>query len=501
MRLRGFLEELKDERELNVTDEQVSWDLEAGSLAALNVELDGPAIQFANITDFPGMSLVSGLYASPTDLYPKRRKAWIRANLAMGQDRNMSFEELQDFWHDAYEQEGIRALQSTGGPCKEVVLTGEQVDLFAYPFPIIHEQDGGRYSSQHIIIVNDPETNRTWWTDEPLMIKDRTSVLVKLLNNAFSPLNSVYQKYVKKNLPMPFAIAYGCDSTVPLGAALSMERIGLGGHTAEPTPADIAGYLQGEPVELVKAQTSGLLVPAHAEMILEGEAYPGQTGIEGPYPDFYKIQPASQQPLFRIKTITRRKNPIIPFDVTGIKGSDSLTLRSLAHSFKIRRILNTWWWGTKIAKWVYTPVCMRLGLCIVACNALYPGFEFHFTRIVNAYSMWFDKVLLVDGALGAEELARVMQDFIQKASPVHGFHFSKDHTAAPVAAAKYALAPGETTGRMYVNATLDPTWPKELLPTRVSFETTWPKDIQEKVMSSWKKMGFINEPQHRLIAY
>lgn len=501
MRLRGFLEELKDEQELNVTKEQVNWNLEAGTLAALNVELDGPAIQFTNVNGYKGMSLVSGLYASPTDLYPKRRKAWVRANFAMGQSRDMTFEELQDFWHDAYEQEGIKALKSTGGPCKEVVLKGGDVDLFAFPFPIIHEQDGGRYGTQHVIIVTDPETGRVWWTDERFMLKDKNTLVVKMVGDDFSPLKGVYGKYVKNNRPMPFAIAIGCDSTVPLGTALSMERIGLGGHSAEPTAPDLAGYIQGEPVELVQAETSDLLVPGHAEIILEGEAYPGETGIEGPYPNFYKIEPASYQPLFRVKAITHRKNPILPFDVTGIKGSDSLTIRSLAHSFKIRRILNTWWWGTKIAKWVYCPVCMRLGLCVVACNTLYPGFEFHFSRIIQAYSRWFDKILLVDGALGAEELARVMQDFIQKASPVHAFHFSKDHTSAPVASAKYPLAPGETTGRMYVNATLDPTWPKELLPTRVSFETTWPKDIQEKVIANWEKMGFVNEPQRRLIAY
>jgi 4-hydroxy-3-polyprenylbenzoate decarboxylase len=499
VKFRPFLKYLSEEKELQEVKETVSPVLQAGALAAKNLELDGPALHFKNIEGHPGASLVSGIYASPSDLYPKRRRAWIRTYLSMERDpEEMKYEELQEHLFDAQEQGGIKPLEVSSGPCKENIQTGDQVNVTDFPFPIIHEQDGGQYGTQHVIIVEDPEKGVISWSDERFMVLSRDKLVVKMEPD--SRLYEIYQKYVKINKPMPFVIATGVDSGIPLATAVFMERVGLGGLKQEVPAPDVAGYLVGEPVELVKAETCNLKLPASAELVLEGEVVPGEAALEGPYPNFYRIEGKTEQPVFKVKAITHRNDPIIPFDVTGIKGSDSMTLRSLAHSFKIYRILNGWWWGTKIARWAYCPVSFRLGMMIVSVNALYPGFEFHFSRIIYAYSHWFDKVMLVDNSLGAEELARVMQDFIQKASPVHAFHFSKDDCAPISKAAKYPND-GKTTGRLHVNACLDPTWPPELIPTRVSFETTWPKDIQEKVIANWGKMGFVNKPKRCLINY
>lgn len=496
MKFRSFLEVLNEENEVNEVSEKVNPFLQAGALGAKNIELDGPAMHFKNLEGYPNASLVTGLYASPSDLYPKRRKAWVRTNVALERDLEGTYEDLQEHIFDALEQGGLKPLEVSSGPCKDNVILGDQVNLNDFPFPLIHEQDGGKYSSQHVIIVEDPENGVISWSDDRLMIKERNLLVVNL--DPEGRLYEIYQKYVKLNKPMPFAVAIGVDSSIPLATAVFMEKVGLGGLKREVPAADLAGYLGGEPIEMVKTKTNGLLVPSNSEMILEGVAVPGENALEGPYPNFYRVEKATWQPIFTVKAITHRNDPIIPFDVSGIKGSDTMTLRSYAHSFKIYRILNGWWWGTKIARWVYCPVSMRLGMGIIAVNALYPGFEFHFSRIVFAYSHWFDKLLLVDAALGAEELARVMQDFIQKASPVHAFHFSKDDVAAITRSAKYPND-GQRTGRMYVNACLDPTWPKEMIPTRVSFETTWPKDMQQKIMNNWSKMGFVNKPQKRLI--
>jgi 4-hydroxy-3-polyprenylbenzoate decarboxylase len=496
VKFRSFLEELTEASELLEVSAQVNPILQAGALGAKNLELDGPAMHFTKLEGYPGCSLVTGIYASPSDMYPKRRKAWIRSNIAMEREPEGKYEELQEHIFDALEQGGLKPLEVSSGPCKDNIKKDDQVNLNEFPFPIIHEQDGGKYSTQHVIIVEDPETGVISWSDDRFMIKGRNQIVVNL--DPEGRLYEIYNKYAKVNKPMPFAVAIGVDSSIPLATAVFMEKVGLGGLKREIPAADLAGYLGGEPIELVKGETCKILVPASSEIVFEGIAIPGANALEGPFPNFYRIEKASEQPVFTVNAVTHRTNPCIPFDVTGIKGSDSMTLRSLAHSFKIYRILNSWWWGTKIARWVYCPVSMRMGMCIVAVNSLYPGFEFHFSRIVFAYSHWFDKLMLVDNALGAEELARVMQDFIQKASPVHAFHFSKDDCATITRSAKYPND-GERTGRMYINACLDPTWPKDMIPTRVSFETTWPKELQEKIMDNWEGMGFVNKPQHRLI--
>ena len=62
----------------------------------------------------------------------------------------------------------------------------------------------------------------------------------------------------------------------------------------------LAGFLQGEPVELVKAKTVDLEVPANAEIVLEGTIEKGEVGLEGPFGDHTGYYTAAEPfPVFR----------------------------------------------------------------------------------------------------------------------------------------------------------------------------------------------------------
>jgi len=494
LRFRDFLKTLKEEKELVEVTEPVSWNVEVGAIGARSIELGGPALHFTNIKDYPGMSLVTGLYASYSDHYPHKKKAWYRLFRAMGRTKEFTYEGMQALFAEALDMKGIKGVEVTKGPCKEVIRRGDEVNLFELPFPKIHEVDGGRYITLATVICRDPETGYVCWSNERAMIKDRNTLVVNI--RPWSPLNEILPKYEGMRKPMPAAIALGTPSTVPIGVSIA-ER----GYYKELSPEAIAGYLDRTPIELIRAETSDLLVPADAEVIIEGEFVPGARELEGPYPGHWRLEPPSPQPVMKVTAITRRKDPIIPFDVGGIKHCDSMTLEAIGESFKVYRTLNTWWWGTRVARWVYLPIGYRMGICIVSGMTLYPGFEYHYGAIVTGCTNFCDKILLVDDSLGAEELARVMQDLIQKASPVHAFHFSKPDAHVAPYSAKYprALKTGRS-GRLIINATFDPTWPPELIPTRVSFETSFPKDIQEKVIKEWHELGFTEPAERRLIS-
>src|SRR5437763_2094834 len=80
----------------------------------------------------------------------------------------------------------------------------------------------------------------------------------------------------------------------------------------------IAGFLRGKPVELVKAETVDLEVPAHAEYILEGYVQLGELRTEGPFGDhtgFYTMQ--DDYPVFHVTCITHRKDPIYAATIVG----------------------------------------------------------------------------------------------------------------------------------------------------------------------------------------
>ena len=88
----------------------------------------------------------------------------------------------------------------------------------------------------------------------------------------FSDMGKMFHgKSVPRNQPLPFATVIGMD---PLA--------GIAACAPSPIPEDaLCGMLMGEPVELVKCETNDLLVPAHAEIVIEGEILPGIDDVRG----------------------------------------------------------------------------------------------------------------------------------------------------------------------------------------------------------------------------
>jgi 4-hydroxy-3-polyprenylbenzoate decarboxylase len=109
---------------------------------------------------------------------------------------------------------------------------------------------------------------------------------------------------------MPVAIALGGPPALLFAASFSLPGL--------PNEFLFAGMLQGEPVEVTRCQTSELLVPASAEVIIEGYVEPGEAALEGPFGNhtgFYAL--ARQAPVLRVTAITRRRSPVIPATVVG----------------------------------------------------------------------------------------------------------------------------------------------------------------------------------------
>lgn len=109
---------------------------------------------------------------------------------------------------------------------------------------------------------------------------------------------------------MEVAVALGADPSIIFSAA-------------SPLPLGFdemlfAGFLRKQGVEMVKAVTVNLEVPAHAEIILEGYVEPEDTMIEGPFGDhtgYYSL--ADEYPVFRLTCITHRKDAIYPSTIVG----------------------------------------------------------------------------------------------------------------------------------------------------------------------------------------
>jgi UbiD family decarboxylase len=191
-------------------------------------------------------------------------------------------------------------------PVKEVILTGGKIDLYNLPQILHHQEDAGPYITAAISFAKDPKGDIWNCAYNRLMIKgrDRTSIHLTLAKHLWE-----FQRAAEaqgKTLPVAFAI--GVHPAIALGC------LAIG--SIDEDERAIMGGLLGEPLELLKCETSDLLVPAHAEMIIEGEILPHERTAEGPFGEFtgYSLG-ERQREVLNVRAITYRRDAIFQ-DIT-----------------------------------------------------------------------------------------------------------------------------------------------------------------------------------------
>jgi UbiD family decarboxylase len=183
------------------------------------------------------------------------------------------------------------------GPVKEVVLRGDQVDLHDLPQIVHHEGDAGVYLTSAISFAKDPNSETWNCAYNRLMIKGRDTTSIHLTLGKH--LWEFYKLAEARGEALPVAFAIGVHPAIALGA------LAIG--SIDEDERAIMGALLGEPLELVKCETSDVLAPAHAEMIIEAEILPGARTPEGPFGEFtgYSLGQRDRE-VVKVKAITHR---------------------------------------------------------------------------------------------------------------------------------------------------------------------------------------------------
>ncbi|MEP9379473.1 UbiD family decarboxylase [Aquabacter sp. CN5-332] len=186
-------------------------------------------------------------------------------------------------------------------PCQEKVMLGDEVDLTSLPIPFMHQKDGGPYISAGVAFADDPDLGPNAGCYR-LMFRTKREMTIDLFTA--SDLRRYYTRYFGRGEAMPIAIAIGVHAFEHMGAAYKAP--------ADTDEMEIAGGLRGAPARLAHCKTVPLKVPAHAEIVLEGELLPnGWTADEGPFGEFAGMQgDLKHNPIFRVNAITHRENPI-----------------------------------------------------------------------------------------------------------------------------------------------------------------------------------------------
>ena len=223
-------------------------------------------------------------------------------------------------------------IPSSEAPVHQVVKTGDQIDLTKLPFHPQHEYDGGTYISSAIDYCVDPATGRSNIGCRRLMLRSKTTMRSNLTAN--SDLKKIYKACVERKEKLPLSFVIGSH---PLDFIAATQR-----RPGEEN--NLLATLRGEPVPMVRGVTNNILVPADAELVLEG--YFDELGyreMEGPYGEMWGFYgPMHIDPVFTVTAITHRRDVLYQTVLHSghiLKNGDSPNMASLSTELSVWRNL------------------------------------------------------------------------------------------------------------------------------------------------------------------
>jgi 4-hydroxy-3-polyprenylbenzoate decarboxylase len=378
--LRSWLDTLDAEGQLRRITTPVDWNEEIGAITRVNLALGGPALLFENITGHENTRCTKFL----TSAIGNRRQIQLMLGLPEGTDDSAVVRHLRTAFRNPVPPRIVGT-----GPVKENIVEGGDIDLFEFPAPKWHADDGGRYIDTFCgVVTEDKVTGRDNIGLYRGQIVDRNKIAKLMVPS--QGWGGHFEKY--KPEPMPVAIVYGWHDVLPFCAGAPFPK--------DVCEWDMMGALLGRPVDLVACETVPLHVPASAEIVVEGYLDPDpdtftEEGTFAEYPGY--LGGAAPAPVLRVTRITHRNDPVLRGTLEGIRpgflNEDSIT--NFARSAITWNILEdlgvagiTDLWMTEVTNGQHT---------VVQIHKTYRG---HAQQVAAALwgtggSVWFHKNVLV----------------------------------------------------------------------------------------------------------
>jgi len=293
--MRSWLSQADELGEIR-TIEGADWDLEIGGVADIvNERGSSPAVLFDSIKGYP-----KGYRVLVNSLGSTRR-----LGLSLGMPQNLSSMEFVSEWRRRSKNlKYIPPRVARDGPVLENIQRGKDVNILSFPTPRWFELDGGRYiGTGSVNITHDPEEGWTNLGTARVMIHDENTVGFYIAPGRHGRIHR--DKAFARGEPFKVAISVGHDPLIFLAGALEVPY-GVCEY-------DFIGGIQGEPVDVIRGEFTGLPIPASAEIVLEGECVPGPEKIEGPFGEWtgYYGSSSRPEPIVKIHNVMHRKDPIL----------------------------------------------------------------------------------------------------------------------------------------------------------------------------------------------
>ena len=475
--LKKFIEQLEASGELHRISAEVDPVLEISEIADRISKSCGPALLFEKVKGFSYPLLINAfgsykrmqlaLSCNSFDEIATRLKYIIKMRPPEG------FVQKIKMLFTLKEMAGLIPKKVKRAPCQETIYTDGPL-LDRLPVLKCWPNDGGHFITLPIVITKDPDTG----------IQNAGMYRMHKYDNSTTGMHWQYNKdgtrhfdkYKRGGKRMEVAVALGGSPAVTYAATA-------------PLPPDIdelifAGFIESCPIEIVRAKTVDLFVPAESDFILEGYVDPDEECTEGPFGDhtgFYSA--ADMYPVFHVTALTSRKDAIYPATVVGkppmedcymAKATERIFLPML--KFLIPEIVD-----------MELPLEGVFHNCaLISIDKKYPG---QAKKVINALwgigQMASTKFIAVfDRDINLRDSSTVVWKLLNNVDPKRDLLLSE----GPLDALDHSAPYSNFGGKMGIDATrktreegMGRDWPDEIVMSQ---------EIREKVTKRWKEYGF-----------
>ncbi len=466
--LREWIRQVDEMGELKIL-EGADWNREIGALTVLasKGKAGSPALLFDRITGYPrGYRVLVGLFES-------LRRSALTTNLPLDTTR----EGFIKAWRERlFKHTLIPPVTVKSGPIMENVYEGKDIDMWKFPVPFWHEQDGGRYiGTADAVITRDPEDGWINMGTYRIMVHDRDTIAIWISPGKHGRIHRT--KYFEQGKPCPVVACFGQDPLLHMVASRP-EPFGS-------SELDYVGGIKGKPLEVIRGEFTGLPIPAHAEIAVEAEILPHESKIEGPFGEWtgYYASGESMEPVVKVKRLYHRNDPIItgapPYRPTGRPDECFELIRAAYIRDQLEKA------GVPDVKDVATY--FHRFLTVVAIRQRYPGHARQAGLIASqcqAGAYLGRYVVVVDDDIDASDMNDVLWAMCTRVDPAQAVEIIRRAWSGPLDPAIHKDNKGFSS-RMIIDACRPYEWFKDFPPAiEVSQET------KQAAMAKWKRELF-----------
>lgn len=417
--LRQFSEALTIAGQLKPVPQVISPDLQITALCHRSLVNNGPALLFENPQGFD-MQVLGNLFGnqqrvlaalelkSQQDLRALGQEFAFLRNPSLPDSRQSALDIAPGFARLAH----ITPKKKDKAPWQEHVIEGPDIDLGALPISTCWPEDAGPLITWGMVITRGPNKPRVNLAIYRQQVIGKNKLIMRWLPHRGGAQDFREFQQAHPGKPFPVSVVIGADPATLLAAVTPIPDT--------LSEYQFAGLLRGRRSRIVKSTLTGLPIPQGAEIVLEGNIYPGEMATEGPFADHTGYYNSTADfPVFTVERISQRANPIYLTTYMGKPGEDEPSIMASALNEMFIPLLQEQF--PEVVDFYLPPEACSYRVAIVSIRKQYPG---HARRIMFGIWSWLRQftytktIIVTDDDIDIRNWKEVIWAISTRADPV-----------------------------------------------------------------------------------